>query len=108
MIIAHSPTRQPSMEMPNRVVIRDLGAEYVVHTECFEGGKSVGYHWGSYFRKNDDPDAALREAWERFEERSRRLLGIQPETVRGVQRDLDECDPSEEDLEEGIRQEGYF
>lgn len=79
MIVAHSPTRQPSCELPNRIVIRDLGDQFVVHTEILEPGRNPAYHCGHYFPKRVGEDAALAGAWKKFEGRSRRLLAVPPD-----------------------------
>jgi len=90
-IVAASPVIHESGMLPYRIVIRDLGDQHVVHTEVFGPGKEPWYHQGDYFpKRNDVPTAvesdaeALRRAWARFEERTRRSLRIEP--PNGVQR----------------------
>lgn len=118
MIIAHSPTRQPSMEQPNRIVLRDLGNEYVVHTQLFtqDGKTPYALHCGNYYPKKPHEHEALHAAWKRFEERSRRLLAIEPDvategllteyvrlrTARVI-RDADACTSYEEEIGELLR-----
>jgi hypothetical protein len=84
-IVAASPVVQESGLLPHRIVIRDLGDQYVVHTEVREPDKEPWYHQGDYFPKqNDAPTAkesdavALSKAWARFEERARRSLRMEP------------------------------
>jgi hypothetical protein len=82
-IIAASPIiREPGL-LPRRIVIRDLGNQYVVHMQVLEPGTKPWYHQGDYFRKGNDVSAAhesdaeaLRKAWSRFEERARRSLNM--------------------------------
>jgi hypothetical protein len=81
-IIASSPMVQGSCECPHRIVIRDLGDKYVVHTQVCDGVRKPYFHQGDYFTKTNDsapiahpPSAeALCKAWARFEERARRSL----------------------------------
>ena len=81
-IIASSPMVQGSCECPHRIVIRDLGNKYVVHTQICDGVQKPYFHQGDYFPKTNDsapvahpPGAeALCKAWARFEERARRSL----------------------------------
>jgi hypothetical protein len=81
-IIAASPMVQGSCECPHRIVIRDLGTQYVVHTQVFDGVQKPWFHQGDYFTKTNDsapiahPPGAegLCKAWARFEERVRRSL----------------------------------
>jgi hypothetical protein len=81
-IIAASPMVQGSCESPHRIVIRDLGDQYVVHTQVVDGTQKPWFHQGDYFVKTNDsapiahPPGAegLRKAWARFEERVRRSL----------------------------------
>jgi hypothetical protein len=84
-IIAASPVVDESGMLPYRIVVRDLGDQYVVHTEVFEPGKEPWYHQGDYFTKKSDTlpveeadAAALRKAWARLEERARRSLRMEP------------------------------
>jgi hypothetical protein len=77
-VIAHSPMTQGHGELPHRIVIRDLGGEYVVHMEIHEPGKKPWYHQGDYIPKRDDPEEALWRAWERMEERARRTMQMDP------------------------------
>jgi len=81
-IIAASPMVQGPAECPHRIVIRDLGDQYVVHTQVFDGVQKPWFHQGDYFVKTNDsapiahpPGAeALCKAWARFDERVRRAL----------------------------------
>jgi hypothetical protein len=81
-IIAASPMVQGSCECPHRIVIRDLGTQYVVHMQIFDGEQKPWFHQGDYFTKTNDsapiahPPGAegLCRAWARFEERVRRSL----------------------------------
>ncbi len=81
-IIASSPIVHDRGSHPTRIVIRDFGDEFVVHTQILsEDGNS--FVWGHYFRKQSDAPTpresdgvALRKAWLNFERRSRDLLGI--------------------------------
>ncbi len=50
-IIAASPMVQGSCECPHRIVIRDLGDKYVVHTQLFDGVQRPHFHAGDYFVK---------------------------------------------------------
>ncbi len=84
-IIASSPMVQGSCECPHRIVIRDLGDQYVVHMQIFDGVQKPYFYQGDYFTKTNDsapiahpPDAeALCKAWARFEERTRRTLQME-------------------------------
>jgi hypothetical protein len=88
-ILAASPmVREPGL-LPYRIVIRDLGAKLVAHTQVFETGRETWYHQGDYFPKrgdiptaNESDSEALRKAWVRFEERARRSLGMEPPPAR--------------------------
>jgi len=86
-IIATSPMVQGSGEVPHRIVIRDLGDQYVVHTQIFDGTQKPYFLAGDYFRKTNDsiahpptaltpPIEALSKAWKRFEERVRIALFV--------------------------------
>ena len=84
-IVAASPMVHEPGVLPYRIVIRDLGDQFVVHTEVFEPDKEPWYHQGDYFPKRSDAPtaeesdaAALRKAWARFEERARRSLRMDP------------------------------
>jgi hypothetical protein len=84
-IIAQSPVVQQNGAQPCRIVIRDLGDEFVVHTQILSSEGRVSCAWGHYFRKEchaptpaDSDSVALRKAWLKFEERSRDLLGVDP------------------------------
>ncbi len=88
-IIAASPVVHEPGVLPFRIVIRDLGAQFVVHTEVIEPNKEPWYHQGDYFAKRNDAAtaeesdaAALRKAWARFEERVRRSLRMDPPPVK--------------------------
>ena len=71
-IIASSPIVQGDGQLANRIVIRNLGQKFVVHTQIFDGEKSF-FHHGNYFPTRGDADA-LKKAWERFEVCSRVTL----------------------------------
>jgi hypothetical protein len=81
-IIAASPMVQGSCESPHRIVIRDLGDQYVVHTQIVDGVQKPYFHQGDYFVKTNDsaliahPPGVERlcKAWAQFEERVRRSL----------------------------------
>jgi hypothetical protein len=82
-IIASSPIVTEAGCEPFRIVIRDLGHEYVVHTQVLPDIGGPGFLWGHYFRKDREgaaPDGsettALQRAWLNFEKRSRNFLGI--------------------------------
>jgi hypothetical protein len=83
-IIAASPIVQGSCECPHRIVIRDLGNQYVVQMQIFDGVQKPYFYQGDYFTKTLDsapvayPPAAeaLCKAWARFEERVRRTLQL--------------------------------
>ncbi len=84
-IVAASPLVHEPGLLPYRIVIRDLGNQFVVHTEVNEPNKKPWYHQGDYFPKRngattaDKSDAAaLRKAWARFEERARLSLYMDP------------------------------
>jgi len=84
-IVAASPVVHESGMLPYRIVIRDLGDQFFVHTEVFEPDKEPWYHQGHYFPKRSDAPIteesgaeALRKAWARFEERARRSLRMEP------------------------------
>jgi hypothetical protein len=88
-IIAASPMVQGSCESPHRIVIRDLGDQYVVHTQIHDGVQKPYFHQGDYFVKTNDsapvanpPAEALCKAWARFEERTRRSLSMEPPPAR--------------------------
>jgi hypothetical protein len=76
-IVATSPEIQGNMELPHRLVIRDLGDQYVVHMQIYEKGRTY-FHAGIYFPKKDDPspNASLKKAWACFERRTRVALGV--------------------------------
>ena len=82
-VIAASPVFQGACEVPHRIVLRDLGKQYVVHMQCFDGHRRPYFHQGDYFPKTNDsspvakpPAEALCKAWARFEERVRRTLQL--------------------------------
>ncbi len=76
-IVATSPTIPKSeCTLAHRIVIRDLGDEYVVHMQIFEGEKHY-FHQGNYYRKQHEN--ALARAWACFETRARRTLHIDNE-----------------------------
>jgi hypothetical protein len=74
LFVALSPLIQEDGTFPHRIVIRDMGDQYVVHTQVVEPGRKAWYHNGDYFPKRDGNTAALEKAWERFEARSRSAL----------------------------------
>lgn len=69
-IIASSPLSCGEHEIPHRVVLRDLGREYVVHTQAVpaDGGGNIFFHSGHYFSKRCA--GALQDAFAKFVERS--------------------------------------
>lgn len=73
-IIASSPFVAGEMTIPHRAVLRDLGREYVVHTQCVpaEGQGNIFFHGGHYFPKRDA--GALQAAFAKFVERSTRVV----------------------------------
>ena len=80
-VIAASPMVQGSCEVPHRIVIRELGNQYVVHMQIFDGVQAPYFYAGDYFVKTNDsapiahpPAEALCKAWARFDERVRRTL----------------------------------
>ena len=86
-IIASSPLFKGNCEVPHRIVLRDLGNQYVVHMQCFDGVQKPYFHQGDYFPKTNDsapvahpPAEALCKAWARFEERARRSLQMPSHT----------------------------
>jgi hypothetical protein len=95
-IIAASPMVQGSCESPHRIVIRDLGDQYVVHTQIVDGVQKPYFHQGDYFVKTNDSALiahppgveGLCKAWARFEERVRRSLQM-PEPDQKVRQVAD-------------------
>jgi hypothetical protein len=91
-VVATSPMlREPGI-LPYRIVIRDLGDQFVVHTEVIEPDKKPWYHQGDYFPKRSDATttdesyaAALRKAWARFEERARISLHMDPPPAKRLE-----------------------
>jgi hypothetical protein len=88
-IIASCPIVHEPELLPHRIEIRDLGGQYVVHTQVLEPGKKPWYHQGDYFPKGTGAPSAhesdaesLRKAWTRFEERVRRSLNVEPLPAR--------------------------
>ena len=84
VVAASRVVHEPGM-LPYRIVVRDQGGQFVVHTEVFEPGKEPSYHQGDYFPKQSDAlsaeesdAAALCKAWARFDERVRRSRRIYP------------------------------
>jgi hypothetical protein len=80
-VIAASPMVRGGSEVPHRIAIRDLGDQYVVHTQIFDGVRKPYFQQGDDFPKTNDsapvahpPAEALCKAWARFEERARRTL----------------------------------
>ena len=75
-IIAMSPLIVEPGTIPHRIVIRDLGEKFVVHTQCREVGRQPWYHNGDYFYKSnaaatvaESHHMALARAWARFDSR---------------------------------------
>jgi hypothetical protein len=88
-IAAASPMVYDPALLPYRIVIRDLGDQFVVRTQVFEPGKKPRYHQGDYFpTRRGAPTAeefgteASRWAWACVEERTRRSLGMEPPPAR--------------------------
>jgi hypothetical protein len=50
IVAASSMVHEPSL-LPDRIIIRDLGDEHVVHAQVFEPGKKPWYRQGNYFKK---------------------------------------------------------
>jgi hypothetical protein len=85
-IIAMSPTVPASEHtLAYRIVIRDLGDQYVVHQQVFERNPRDGHYFttGNYFQRrrevesSDTPDwEALRAAYAKFDELSRNILNV--------------------------------
>ncbi len=82
-IIAASPMVQGHMEVPHRIVIRDLDNQYVVHAQIFDGKQKPYFYSGNYFPKTNDsapiahpPCEALAKAWTCFVERACRTLQV--------------------------------
>lgn len=80
LIIAHSPIATGRGMLPHRIVIRDMGDQYVVHMEIHEPDKRPWYHQGDYIPKRPDASKALSRAWRRFEERARQTMQLDPRT----------------------------
>ena len=75
-IIASSPWVQGNCEQPHRIVLRDLGDDWVVHTQGIDvHNRSVYFMWGSY-RPKQSGDKGVALLWNNFEERCRKHLGI--------------------------------
>lgn len=89
MVIAHSPLIQGPGMLPHRIVIRDMGDQYVVHMEIHEPDKKPWYHQGNYIPKRDGEKEALWRAWEVFEKRSRLALGMDPPATDRLKRVAD-------------------
>lgn len=83
-IIAASPIiPRDQHTLAHRIVIRDMGDEFVVHMQVWEGDKTY-FHHGNYFKKSNAAPSvamsdreALSKAWAAFERRSRRTLGLE-------------------------------
>jgi hypothetical protein len=82
-IIASSPIVREGGCQPYRIVIRDLGNEFVVHTQVLPTVGGTSYMWGHYFRKDcsgipseESEKTALRKSWLDFEKRSRDALSV--------------------------------
>jgi hypothetical protein len=86
-IIASSPLVKEHATVLHRIVIRDLGDEFVVHMQCFpeDGGKPY-FHQGNYFqystteRGHDSRAVALKKAYTCADRRARRTLHIGEDT----------------------------
>jgi hypothetical protein len=76
--IALSPVVREEGTLPHRIVIREVGDQYVVHTQILEPGAQSWFHNGDYFPKRAGSAAALANAWERFQARSRVALRMRP------------------------------
>ena len=84
-IIASSPIiPRDKQTLPHRIVIRDLGDEFVVHMQVWENDGRTFFHHGNYFKKSNAASSvamsdreALAKAWAAFERRSRRTLGLE-------------------------------
>jgi hypothetical protein len=61
-VIAHSPVRREKGLLSHRIVIRDLGEQFVVHTQVLEEGKKPWYNHGDYVPKKDKAAEALAKA----------------------------------------------
>jgi hypothetical protein len=91
-IIAMSPTvPSDAQTLAHRIVIRDLGDSFVVHMQIFEGDRHY-FESGNYFPKRSSAPTvaesdrrALREAYEKFDERSRRILAMPEPPARQLQ-----------------------
>jgi arylsulfatase A-like enzyme len=86
-VIAHSPMIEGHGQFPHRIVLRDLGDQFVVHTEVHEPEKKPWYCQGNYVQKRPDEHDAIRRAWKHFERRSRHALSLAPppeETLKHV------------------------
>jgi hypothetical protein len=79
-IIAMSPqiTGEPHT-LPHRIVLRDLGSEFVVHMQVINENGARSYFHGNYVPKRDGD--ALATAWAHFERRARHTMNIAVEEV---------------------------
>ena len=75
-IIAMSPqiTGEPHT-LPHRIVLRDLGSEFVVHMQVINENGARSYYHGNYVPKRDV--TALAKAWAHFERRARRTMNLE-------------------------------
>jgi hypothetical protein len=73
-VVSASPLRFERASVPYRLVLRDLGHEYVTHMQSFvvsgDDTFQVGHFWGHYFQKKDED--SLRRAWDDFVSRTAR------------------------------------
>jgi hypothetical protein len=74
-IIAMSPqiAGEPHT-LPHRIVLRDLGSEFVVHMQVINENGARSYFHGNYIPKRDQE--ALAKAWAHFERRARYTMNI--------------------------------
>lgn len=73
-IIATGPWVAEPGYLDRRVVLRDMGHQYVVHTQGADDDGEVSYNEGNYFPKLDTPNSALSRAFAAFTHRIGRLL----------------------------------
>ena len=75
-VIASSPWVKGRGEIPHSIVLRDLGATFVVHRQITDAERGYAYFEnGNYFGKSDDD--ALARAWACFSKRAATNLGIE-------------------------------
>lgn len=90
-IISASPLVPKSeCTLSHRIVLRDLGDQYVVHMQVFPDEGNPYFHLGNYVPKKDD--GALARVWEHFERRARLTLNLPPppdiQQVAGVAQEI--------------------